>query len=178
MTAWGELLQLARLQEGIFSAKQAGELGLSPQFIHYHSAGGRLEKLQRGIYRVSDFPHGEHEDLVRHWLWAERQGVFSHDTALALHDLTDLLPSRIHLTVPISWQRRRRVTPRGLVLHFAGVPADDVGWFGPVPITTPLRTLVDVSEVLPLNVRQQAIDQARQRGLIGAEDASALKGIT
>ena len=32
-------------------------------------------------------------------------GVFSHDTALALHELSDALPARAHLTLPASWRR-------------------------------------------------------------------------
>ena len=27
------------------------------------------------------------------WLWSEQAGVFSHQTALALHDLSDILPA-------------------------------------------------------------------------------------
>jgi hypothetical protein len=35
------------------------------------------------------FPAGEHEEPVVVWLWSERQGVFSHQTALGLHGLSE-----------------------------------------------------------------------------------------
>jgi len=49
--------------------------------------------VRRGVYRLEHFPAGEHEDLVALWLWTDRAGVFSHETALALHGLSDTLPS-------------------------------------------------------------------------------------
>ncbi len=44
--------------------------------------------MRRGVYRLVHFPVGDHEDLTAVWLWSEREGVFSHETALALHDLS------------------------------------------------------------------------------------------
>jgi predicted transcriptional regulator of viral defense system len=44
------------------------------------------------------------------WLWSKNregvsQGVYRHETALSLHDLTDLMPSKLHMTVPKSFRR-------------------------------------------------------------------------
>jgi predicted transcriptional regulator of viral defense system len=55
------------------------------------------------------------------WLWSERVGVFSHETALGLHELSDVLPARIHLTLPAKWRRRRLRVPKGVVVHHADV---------------------------------------------------------
>ena len=55
------------------------------------------------MYRLVEFPTGEHEDLVIAWLWSDRAGVFSHDTALALHNLSDALPAHLHMTLPATW---------------------------------------------------------------------------
>ncbi len=89
-----------------------------------------MVRVRRGIYRLVHFPASEHEDLVVLWLWAEQAGVFSHETALALHDLSDALPGKVHLTVPASWRRRRLRVPAGLVLHFADVGDVDRASFG------------------------------------------------
>lgn len=65
-------------------------------------------RVRRGVYRLVHFPAGDHEDLTAVWLWSQHEGVFSHETALALHDLSDVLPSRAHLTLP----RRSPSRPR------------------------------------------------------------------
>jgi hypothetical protein len=44
--------------------------------------------VRRGIYRLVHFPAGQHEELVVAWLWSERVGIVSHQTALALHELS------------------------------------------------------------------------------------------
>jgi len=128
------------------------------------------------VYRLVHFPTSDHEDLVVLWLWSEQVGVFSHETALALHDLSDVLPGQVHMTVPASWRRRRLRVPAGLVLHFGDVGDADRASFSAVPVTAPLRTLQDCIEasVSPDLVRQ-AIRQARRRGLIAARDEASLE---
>lgn len=56
--------------------------------MHYVHIG-RVVRVRRGIYRLVHFPAGEHEELVAAWLWSEPAGVVSHQTALALHGLSD-----------------------------------------------------------------------------------------
>jgi predicted transcriptional regulator of viral defense system len=134
-------------------------------------AKGRVLRVRRGVYRLVHFPASEHEDLIVLWLWSEQAGVFSHETALALHDLSDALPAKVRMSVPASWQRRRLRVPTGLVLYFADLRDLDRASYAAVPITTPLRTLRDCIEanVAP-DLMRQAILQARQRGLISQKD--------
>jgi len=133
-------------------------------------------RARRGVYRVVHFPASHREDLVVLWLWSQQEGVFSHETALALHDLSDALPSRAHLTLPTGWRRRRLRVPVGLVLHFADVGARDRSSFGAVPVTAPLRTLTDCIEAnLAPGLIDQATSQARRRGLITAAEESRLR---
>jgi predicted transcriptional regulator of viral defense system len=98
-------------------------------------------------------------------------GVVSHETALSLHQLSDALPARIHLTVPTSWQRRRLRVPDDVVLHHDDVGAIDRAWVGPVPVTTPRRTLVDCARaaVAP-DVLRQAARQALVRQQVDRAD--------
>jgi predicted transcriptional regulator of viral defense system len=44
--------------------------------------------------------------------------VYSHHTALSLYDLSDLNPSKLHMTVPMDFRRNSEI-PGILVLHFA-----------------------------------------------------------
>jgi len=170
---WGALFGVANAQTGYFTTGQAAAAGYSPQLLHKYLGNGRIVRVRRGIYRLVHFPASEHEDLVVLWLWAEQAGAFSHETALALHDLSDVLSSKVHLTIPASSRRRRLRVPAGLVLHYADISDVDRAWFSAVPITMPRRTLRDCLEanVAPELVRQ-AVFQAQRRGLISRKDGA------
>ena len=164
---WDALYEQAAAQSGYFTTQQAELAGYSTQLLFKHIRAGRVERARRGIYKLVHFPAGEHEDLVVAWLWSERVGVLSHDTALSLHDLSDVLPGCIHLTLPETSRRRRFRVPPGVELHFADVAPDERGWFGPVPVTAPRRTLVDcaTNALSPEHLRKAAATALR-RGLV------------
>jgi predicted transcriptional regulator of viral defense system len=164
---WHKLAGVATAQEGSFTTKQAAAAGYSPQLLIKHIRAGRISRMRRGIYRLVHFPAGEHEDLIAAWLWSDQAGVISHHTALALHDLSDALPSKVHLTLPQAWRRRRLRVPPGVVIHHANVPPDDLAWFGAAPTTNPRRTLNDCArEALAPDLLRHAAQQAIRRGLV------------
>lgn len=164
---WDRLFETAAAQEGHFTTQQAAESGYSPQLLAKYLANGKVERVIRGVYRLVHYPAGEREDMVVVWLWSGRQGVFSHETALALHDLGDALPAHHDLTLPAAWNRRRLRVPRGVRLHYANIPARDRAWFGAVPVTKPARTLRDCAElpIAPEMLLRATLD-ARRRGLV------------
>ena len=172
---WDRLFELAAGQEGLFTTQQAADAGYSPQLIAHHLAAKRMIRVRRGVYRLVHFPAGDHEDLTMIWLWSEQAGVFSHQTALALHDLSDVLPSLIHLTLPEAWRKRRLRVPEGVVLHYGDVPESDLHWFSAVPATKPLRTLEDCAaeNMGPELLRAAALD-ALERGLATADELAAV----
>jgi predicted transcriptional regulator of viral defense system len=164
---WDRLFETAAGQQGLFTTQQAAEAGYSPQLLVHYVQAGRAIRVGRGIYRLVHFPVGEQEELVAAWLWSERAGIVSHQTALALHGLSDALPAHVHLTLPSGWRRRRFRVPAGLVLHYADIPPADRTWFGAVPITNPRRTLNDCArEGLSPELLLQATQQALRRGLV------------
>lgn len=164
---WDRLFETAGAQEGYFTTRQAAEAGYSTQLLLKHIRAGRVVRVRRGIYRLVHFPAGEHEELVTAWLWSEQAGVVSHQTALALHGLSDALPAHVHLTLPSDWRSRRFRVPTGVVLHHADVPADDRSWFGAVPTTNPRRSLNDCArEGVSPELLRQAAQQALRRGLV------------
>lgn len=172
---WEAIYSTAQSQSGYFTTGQAATAGYSPQLLRKYLDNGRVVRVRRGIYRLVHFPASDHEDLVVAWLWAEQAGVFSHETALALHDLSDALPAKIHMTIPANWRRRRLRVPAGLVLHYADLGDFDRAGFSAVPITSAQRTLRDCLEanVSPELVRQ-AVLQALRRGLISGQDGAKL----
>jgi predicted transcriptional regulator of viral defense system len=172
---WNRLFETAAAQEGHFTTQQAADAGYSPQLLAHHVRSGRVLRVRRGIYRLVHFPAGEREDLVVAWLWSGRVGVVSHQTALALHQLSDVLPAHIHLTVPKAWRERRFRVPAGVVLHHADVPAGDRTWFDAVPATNARRTLNDCAEAsLSPELLGQAARQALRRGLVAMDELGAV----
>ncbi len=163
---WSELYETAAAQEGHFTTAQAAEAGYYPQLLTKYLNNGKIVRVRRGVYRLVHFPPADHEDLVVIWLWSKRSGVFSHETALALHQLSGALPAKAHLTLPAVWKSSRsRVLP-GVVLHFFDIADTDRGWAGSVQVTTPTRTVIDCAAagVSPLIV-EQAVDEGVHRGL-------------
>jgi predicted transcriptional regulator of viral defense system len=141
------LVAIAALQHGYFTAHQALLAGYAYPRQHYHVHTGDWERVARGIFRLRDYPLPEREDLIvlslmSHDRSGQPQAVFSHETALALHDLGDVNPARIHLTVPPSF---RRQLPPGIVIHRAIVSADEREERDGYHVTTPLRTLTDIA---------------------------------
>ena len=168
---WNRLYEVTAGQEGLFTTQQAAEAGYSPQLLVHYVNSGRAVRMRRGIYRLVHFPAGEHEDLVAAWLWSEQAGVVSHQTALALHDLSDVLPALIHLTLPSAWLQRRFRVPDGIVLHHAYIPADERTWFGAVPTTSVRRTLNDCARAgLAPDLLRQGAEQALRRGTVKLSD--------
>ena len=164
---WSLLFETASAQEGYFTTRQAAKAGYSSQLLLKHIRAGRVARTRRGIYRLVHFPAGEHEGLVAAWLWSDRAGVVSHQTALALHGLSDALPAQLHLTLPRTWRRRRFRVPTGVVLHHADVLPEERAWFGAVPTTNPRRSLNDCArEDLSPDLLRQAARQAIRRGLV------------
>lgn len=164
---WDRLFETAGGQDGYFTTRQAADAGYSSQLLLKHIRAGRVARTRRGIYRLIHFPAGEHEELVIAWLWSERAGVISHQTALALHGLSDVLPVHMHLTLPSAWRRRRFRVPADVVLHHTDVPPEDRTWFGAVPTTSPRRSLNDSArEGLSPELLRQAAQQALRRGLV------------
>ena len=170
---WDALYEIASTQEGYFSRKQAAEAGYSSPLLYRHIKGGKFSRSVRGVYRLVYFPPGDHEDLVTIWLWSGRQGVFSHETALALHGLSDVLPARIYLTLPARWSTRRLRLPKGVVAHYADVQEQERSWVGSVPVTKPVRALHDcVASHLSPELLKQALDDGLKRGLFAARDVA------
>jgi predicted transcriptional regulator of viral defense system len=164
---WDRLFEVASGQAGYFTTHQAAGAGYSTHLLRKHIHAGRVTRAQRGIYRLVHFPASEHEDLVTGWLWSEQAGVLSHQTALSLHGLSDVLPAQVHLTLPKAWLPRRFRVPAGIVLHHADVGPDERSWFGPVPATSPSRTLSDCAKgALSPELLRQAAQQALRRGLV------------
>ena len=166
------LYKIAEGQGGYFTTKQAEAAGFSQKNHGYHVRTGNWIRERRGIYRLAKFPASERPDLMFWWLWSRNrddvpQGIYSHETALSLYELSDINPARLHMTVPRSFQRKNK--PAKIpVLHRASVHKDDIETRFGVKVTRPLKTISDLlsARTVQLDHMRQAVKQAFQRGLI------------
>lgn len=160
-----QLYQAAETQAGYFTAAQASAAGFSHALLAYHVQAGLFERICPGVYRLKRFPASPHEDLFIAWLRTGRRAVISHDSALALYDLSDLLPNEIHLTVTRTASRRHP----GLRLHTNRLEPGDIAHYIGLPVTTVPRTIADVAASgLGEELVWQAIREALRRGLTTA----------
>ena len=168
------LFELASEQRGYFTTAQAQAYGYSRALLAYHARTGTLRRASTGVYRFRDYPSSPREEVVAAWLVVGRDvAVVSHESALELWSLSDIIPGAVHLTVP----RARRHLPRlpGVTIHTTTRPLDQdqVHTLDGVRVTTPPRTLLDVAEAggAPDQV-SFALAQALARGWV---DRDALR---
>ena len=172
------LFEVAERQQGYFTSRQAVQCGFEDANFHHYLSTGEWFKEGRGVYRLARYPMTESPDLVIWALWSRGRGdvihgVWSHETALAIYDLSDVNPANLHMTVPLKF---RKAAPDGLVLHFCDLDPKDIreqmGYF----VTTPLRTLLDVAAEsrLSADLIKQAAQQALSRGLIPRWELDAI----
>ncbi len=167
-----KLYKIAEEQQGYFTTQQAVACGYIDQNHRHHVFSGAWVRMHRGIYRLARFPSFPDEQYVLWSLWSsgrsyEPQGVFSHQTALSIHELSDLMPSKLHMTVPSSF-RRNTAIPKVLVLHRSALQKSDVETRQGYRVVRPLRAITDLLNDATESRDHlcQAMQQGLERGLI------------
>lgn len=145
------LFNVADTQAGYFSASQALEAGYSYRLQHYHATQGHWRNEGHGMYRLDLYPSSPHEHLALLSLWSrDRWGkpraVVSHESALDVHGISDVMPVYTHLSVPRGF---RKQAPSGVRLHKVlppdGLSDEETEHREGFAVTTVPRTLVDVA---------------------------------
>ena len=99
------------------------------------------------------------------WPLGWTKAIVSHESALALFDLSDAIPSKVHLLVSRSHKSLR--PPAGVIVHshIESEPVSKATRDG-IAVTAPARTLVDSADTLQPEQLELAVRQALQRGLL------------
>ena len=156
-------------QSGYFNARQARAHAVSRQLLEHHLRRGRFERVRRGLYRVQGFPTAEHDDMREAWMAVGiEDALLSHESALALLELSDNIPDAVHLLVP---RRHRGLRlPSGVILNTRRDSEDPATvWRDGLPLTAPVRTLLDVVDLIQPEQMSMAVRQALSRGLLTAD---------
>lgn len=151
-------MRLASEQRGYFSAAQARDLGYSYQAQKFHVDHGNWIRVDRGIFRIPEWPVSDDDQLIRWSLWSKGKAVVSHATALAAHNLGDVDPARVHLTVPANF----RAKAANVVLHRGRVADSDLEDRGGYRMTTVARAIAECADD---GMGQEMIDSAVIEGL-------------
>lgn len=166
------LYEVAEAQQGYFTAGQAVACGYPTSSHVYHRKTGTWLREQRGLYRLARFPLSDDAQYVLWTLWSRNrqgvpQGVYSHQTALALAELSDLMPRRLHMTVPLGF-RRNTPTPDVLLLHKGVFAPDEIEERHGYRVTRPLKAVVDLlaDSSASLDHLRQALKQGLKTGVI------------
>lgn len=144
------LIEIAKLQGGCFTAKQAVLVGYSDSVHKYHVNNGDWIKEGRGVYRLAELPKSDWLELVVLSLWSRGredtpQGIYCMETALAIHGLVEKEDGIMHMAVPKSFRRNSEI-PQLLKLYKEDIPAHDVEKKPGFLITTLERTIRDIRE--------------------------------
>ena len=163
---YDKLYNTAECQGGNFSAAQAKKLGFSYDRLTKNTKSGRFTRVVHGIYRLTHFPSSAFEDMFVAWLRAGPESVISHESALSVYDLSDVLPAEIHLIVPRSSSNRRK----GIRQHTNQLDEKEITMREGLPITTVQRTIADVAATgLAEEQVEMAIKQGISRGMVTIE---------
>jgi predicted transcriptional regulator of viral defense system len=153
-------------QGGYFTSAQAAAHRVSRQLLNHHVKQGRFQRVRRGLYRVRGFPTSQHDDIREKWMAVgTEKAIVSHQSALALLELSDNVPDKVHLLVSRRHRGLRR--PSGVVIHTH--PDDEeiaAVWRNGMPLTAPARTLVDVADEIQPEQAAMAAEQALRLGLL------------
>ncbi len=134
--------RLAGEQFGVVSRVQALAKGLSAQAISRRVTRGTWERVMPGVYGVVGAPASERRGIMAAALWAGDGSVVSHGTAGVLWGIEGARARKVELWVPLPRDPRhdRVVVHRGTRVDRADRTA-----LGPIPVTTAIRTLIDLS---------------------------------
>jgi very-short-patch-repair endonuclease len=159
-SAW----MLADRQHGVVCRAQLLELGLSSDSIHHRLTNGRLHAIHAGVYAVG------RPRITRQAAWMAAvlacgpQAVLSHASAGALWGVC---PPRGPIEVSVPANKHPRV-PR-IRVHRRSSLAEDLARRHGIPVTSPTRTLIDLSTQLSPSQIERAINEADKLDLVDPE---------
>lgn len=171
------LFEIASEQGGYFTSAQARSCGFSNALLGHHArGGGRFIRVRRGLYRMRQYPSSPREDVLAAWLAAgPEEAVVSHESALEILALSDVVPDAVHITVPRARRYRPRVPGARLHTTIRELPPSDVTVRDGVRLTSAVRSIVDAAEagLAPeqvLAAAREAVDRgmATERRLLEA----------
>src|SRR4051812_48053499 len=146
---------LAERQYGVVTRTQLAELGLGRGAVDHRVRLGRLHPLHRGVYAVGQRRLPREARWMAAVLALGGGAVLSHRPAGAHWEI-----ARWAGLSEVTTPRRGIRSRRGIRVHHALLPPDEVTTHDGIPITTVPRTLFDLAAVLPERQVERALNEA------------------
>jgi hypothetical protein len=163
MAADARLAEIAVVQQGVFTRAQATASGFSAAQIERRVRAEVWERVLPRVYRHAATPAS---NTLSHWaavLWAGPECAVSHASAAAIWRIRGAILGRPELIVP----KTRAPRVRGVLVHrVTRIDDHDVLHVGRLPVTSPLRTIIDLAGVLDAGELEVALASARTRRLV------------
>ena len=158
------LYNIVEDQGGYFTAAQARSVGFSWERLSNNVKSEQFDRVSRGVYRFVKFPSSRYEDLFIAWLRSGPESVISHESALSVYDVSDIISVEIHVIVPRTASRRRKE----IKYHTNKLEENEVTRREGLPVTTFPRTLADIlkSGVAAEEQVVMAIRDGKKKGLV------------
>jgi very-short-patch-repair endonuclease len=150
------------MQLGLVSEEEALKDGLSIYAIARRVRAEKWQELHRGIYLPSPQKPTFHQRVLAGCVWSD--GVASYRTAAALFGLLDS-----SLTELTTCRNVRSPYSDMLIHRVRSINARDITRIGPIPVTRPIRTILDLAGVLDGLSLRGVVYEAWQRELITLE---------
>ena len=148
---------LVERQHGVVAHRQLQQLGLGRSSIRWRVKSGRLHPVRRGVYAVG------RPQLSRlgHWMAAVLAcgdgAVLSHSSAAALWGFGSERRGLIEVSLPPGRRCRR---PGIRAYRRAALKPEDLTEHEGIPVTGPVRTLIDEATRLPPRRLERAVNEA------------------
>jgi hypothetical protein len=157
------IAERATKQLGLVTTDQLRALDVSRQTARTLVARGALERIGLRVFRLPGHTSSLQQRLLSATLEAGDGAVVSHLTACALWRLDGIVSDTVEISVSRS---RRPRTVDAVVHHVRDLVTIDVVRRGPIPVTTPSRSLIDAADLLTREQIRGVIEHAARDHLI------------
>jgi very-short-patch-repair endonuclease len=161
MSAIDEAIEIIALrQHGRFSYNQVVSVGGTRDHVRRRLQQGRWRRVAPRVYELAGASASWHGAMMIAILDAGPEALLSHRSAGALWRLDAIEPGAVELVVPPG----RRGAIRAKVHRSITLIEADHSRMGPLAVTSPTRTLVDLAGAVPYHVFERAAESAFRRG--------------
>lgn len=146
MLSTEKILELAKKNNGTITSTQITKAGFSREYLRKLMKDNLLERVDRGVYILPD----RFEDELFNLQTRYKKGIFSHETALFLQDLSDRTPIKFSMTFPLNYNTTT-IKSENVSCYRVKIEYHQIGLItvqspngNPIRIYNPERTLCDI----------------------------------
>lgn len=161
---------IAADQHGIVARAQLLHAGVSRHLVDNRVKTGRLQAVHVGVYQVGGVVSPRAREMAA--VLACGGGSVSHRSGAALREW--IRPQSAAEPVDVSVPHGRRGGRRPGIRVHSGDPDDETTLIVGIPVTSPARTLLDLSRVASQRELEQALASAERAGMVQRDELVSL----